>query len=467
MKIIIIGAGKLGYTLAKQLCGAGNDITIIDNNPKALVKIEDTLDVLTIKGTGISTLTLLEAGCSEADLLIAVTGSDEINMLCCLTSKKLGVLRTIARIRDPQYAKELFFIKDDLGLDMVINPEQTTAHEIARLLTIPGITKFSNFAKGRVNMVELTVTDTMPIAHLKIKQIASRFGLPILIGAVIRAGQVIIPKGDFIILPQDAIYALGHSASIYNFCKKATGKSNKLKTVMVVGGGRITYYLVQLLLEMNMNIKIIEKDEEVCALLSEELPGALLINGDGTDNTLLEAEHLDAVDSFIALTGRDEENIISSLIATHHNVEKVITKVSRLDCPTVINQLGIDTIISPQDVMTNHILKYVRGNAMESLHRIMDGQGEVIEFIATEEDTLVGIPLSKLPLVDDVLIATIVRRNEVVIPNGNDMINVGDRVLIITTHNINGLQDIIGQAQGGLASELKNNLKKLGNVIGV
>jgi trk system potassium uptake protein TrkA len=236
---------------------------------------------------------------------------------------------------------------------------------------------------------------------------------------------------------------------------------------MVVGGGRITYYLVQLLLEMNMNIKIIEKDEEVCALLSEELPGALLINGDGTDNTLLEAEHLDAVDSFIALTGRDEENIISSLIATHHNVEKVITKVSRLDCPTVINQLGIDTIISPQDVMTNHILKYVRGNAMESLHRIMDGQGEVIEFIATEEDTLVGIPLSKLPLVDDVLIATIVRRNEVVIPNGNDMINVGDRVLIITTHNINGLQDIIGQAQGGLASELKNNLKKLGNVIGV
>lgn len=467
MKIIIIGAGKLGYTLAKHLSSEGNDITIIDKSPKALSKVEDTLDVLPIKGTGVSTSTLLDAGCADIDLLIAVTSSDEVNMLCCLTAKKLGALRTIARIRDPQYARELLLIKEDLGLDMVINPEQAAADEIARILTLPGVAKLSNFAKGRVGMVELTIKENTPIAGMKIKHISNKFGVPILIGAVKRKGEVIIPHGDFQLEAHDSIYALGHSATIYSFCKSALDKAHKTKSVMIVGGGKITYYLAKLLHEMHIKVRVIEKDEAICQELAEELPHTLIINGDGTDSSLLEEERIESVDSFIALTGRDEENIISALVAKGHNVEKVITKISRGHCLSVVNGLGIDMVISPQEIVTNQILKYVRGNTVETLHRIMDGQGEVIEFIANDEDSLVNIPLHKLHLIPGVLIATIVRRDEMVIPNGNDMIRSGDRVLIITTQNIASLKDIININTGGLKSELKNNFKKLGNAIGM
>lgn len=467
MKIIIIGAGKLGFTLATHLSSEGNDVTIIDKSSKALAKVEDTLDVLPIKGTGVSTSTLLDAGCTDIDLIIAVTNSDEVNMLCCLTAKKLGALRTIARIRDPQYARELLLIKDDLGLDMVINPEQAAANEIARILTLPGATKLSNFAKGRVGMVELNINAGTPLDGMKIKHISNKLDLPVLIGAIKRNSEVIIPHGDLKLEANDTIYAIGHSATIYSFCKMVKDKANKTKSIMVVGGGRITYYLAKLLNEMNIKVKVIEKDAEICQDLAEDLPNTLIINGDGTDSNLLQEEHIERVDSFIALTGRDEENIISALVAKQHGIDKVITKISRGHCLSVVNGLGLDTIISPQEVITNQILKYVRGNTVETLHRIMDGQGEVIEFIATSEDPLINIPLHKLNLIPGVLIATLVRRDEMVIPNGNDMIKPGDRVLIITTQNISSLADIINTNTGGLKSELKNNFKKLGNAIGM
>lgn len=467
MKIIIIGAGKLGYTLAKHLSSEGNDLTVIDKSSKALSKVEDTLDVLPIKGTGISTSTLLDAGCAGIDLLIAATSSDEVNMLCCLTAKKLGALRTIARIRDPQYTKELLLIKEDLGLDMVINPEQAAATEIARILTLPGAAKLSNFAKGRVGMLELTIKENTPIAGMKIKHISNKFGVPVLIGAVKRKGKVIIPHGDFKLEPQDSIYALGQSATVYNFCKTALDKACKTKSVMIVGGGKISYYLAKLLHEIHIKVRVIEKDDTTCQELAEELPHTLIINGDGTDSALLEEEHIESVDSFIALTGNDEGNIISALVAKEHNVEKVITKISRGHYLSIVNGLGIDMVISPQEIVTNQILKYVRGNNVETLHRIMDGQGAVIEFIANEQDSLVNTPLHKLNLISGVLIATIVRRDEMIIPNGNDMIRPGDRVLVITTQNISNLKDVINTTTGGLKSELKNNIKKLGNAIGM
>nr|WP_302595580.1 Trk system potassium transporter TrkA [uncultured Cellulosilyticum sp.] len=469
MNVIIVGAGKLGYTLAMHLSSEHNDVTVIDPNPKAIEKVENALDVMPIKGNGFSTSTLLEAGCKTADLLIAVTDRDEINMLCCLTGKKLGAARTIARIRDPKYAKELLLIKEDLGLDMVINPEEAAADEIARILTaLPGgAIKIENFAKGRVRMIELIVKENMPLAGMSIKHISDKFHTPLLIGAIIRNGNLIIPNGDDVLEVNDAIYVVGKTASMLSFCKNLDTTSSKVRHVILVGGGKIAYYLAKLLGQMHIKVTIIEKDEQICHSLAETLPQALIIHGDGTDSLLLQSEHFESTDAFVSLTGRDEENIIATLIAKRHNVERVITKISRNHCASLISELGIDTVITPQDIMTNHILKYVRGHAIETLHRMMGTEGEMIEFIASSTDSLLGIPLSKLHLIPDVLITTIVRKNEVLIPTGNDCILEDDRVLIITKQHISKLQDIASTTTGGFTSELKNSLKKFGNAIGM
>ncbi len=465
MKIIIIGAGKVGYALATHLSAQGNDITIIDNNPKALEKVENNLDVLPVKGTGISTSTLLENGCRNIDLIIAVTGSDEVNMLCCLTAKKLGAHRTIARIRDPQYAKELILIKEDLGLDMVINPEEAAADEIARGLTVPGAIRLENFAKGRVRMVEVLLKEDSPLIGTKMKHFGEKFGVSVLIGAIIRADELIIPTGDTVLEANDTIYAIGRSAAIYTFCKSIHDKPSKVKNIMIVGGGKIAYYLARLLNEMHIKVKIIENDDAVCERLSEELPNTLIIYGDGTDSELLAQEHIEAADSFIALTGRDEENIIASLIAKQSEVPRVVTKISRHYSNPVIAGLGLDTIITPHDIITNRILKYVRGQAVEALHLIVGGKGEIIEFIASADDPLINIPLYKLRLIPDVLIATVVKKNEIVVPNGQTIIHPGDRVLVITNKNISQLKDIMNTTSGGITGELKNSIKKLGDII--
>lgn len=469
MNVIIVGVGKLGYTLAMHLASENNDVTVIDPNPKAIEKVENALDVMPIKGKGFSTSTLLEAGCKTADLLIAVTGRDEINMLCCLTAKKLGVARTIARIRDPEYARELLLIKEDLGLDMVINPEEAAADEIARIITaLPGgAVKIENFAKGRVRMVELIVKENMPLAGMQLKHISEKFPDPLLIGAIIRDGNLIIPKGDDILQVNDAVYVVGKTASMLTFCKSLQSSPTKVRNVMIVGGGKIAYYLARLLGQMHIKVTIIEKDEETCMALAESLPQALVIHGDGTDSLLLQSEHFESTDAFISLTGRDEENIIATLIAKRHNVGRVITKISRNHCAELISELGIDTVITPQDIITNNILKNVRGHAIETLHRMMGTDGEMIEFIASEEDAFLNIPLAKLELIPDVLITTIVRKNEVIVPTGNDCILKGDRVLIITKQHITSLKEIALKNTGGFTSELKNSLKKFGNALGM
>lgn len=466
MKIVIIGIGKVGFALANSLSSEGHDITIIDNNPKVIEKIENTLDVLPIKGNAFSTSTLLEARCDDADLLIAVTGRDEINMLCCLTAKKLGIKRTAARIRDPQYARELLLIKDDLGLDMVINPEEASADEIVRLLTVPGAIKIENFAKGRVRMMELIVKKDMPIVGMQLKSIASVYNIPILIGAVIRNGNLIIPNGNFRIEVSDSIYIIGKTAHIYSFSKVLDPSPRKVRNVMIVGGGKIAYYLARLLEQMHIKVKIIEKDEAICQTLAEALPQSLIINGDGTDQLLLQSEQISNVDGFISLTGSDEENIISSLLAKQSSAKFIMTKISKNSYKEVTTSLGLDIIIKPQEIITNQILKFVRGQSIEALHRIVDNEGEIIELIVSPDDVIIGIPLNKLHLVSDLLIATIVRKNTVVIPTGNDCIQAGDRVLIITKNHITSFKDIV-TSTGGLASELKNSFKKFGNAIGM
>jgi len=466
MKIVIIGIGKIGFALASSLSYEGHDITVIDNHPKVIEKVENALDVLPINGNAFSTSTLLEAGCDKADLVITVTDRDEINMLCCLTAKKLGTKRTAARIRDPQYARELLLIKDDLGLDMVINPEEASADEIVRLLTLPGAIKIENFAKGRVRMMELIVKKEMPIAGVQLKSIAKLYNIPILIGAVIRNEKLIIPNGDFRIEASDAIYVIGKTAHIYSFSKALDPSPTKVRNIMIVGGGKIAYYLARLLEQMHIKVKIIEKNETLCHALAESLPQSLIINGDGTDSLLLHSEQINTVDGFISLTGSDEENIISSLLAKQSAAKLVITKISKTHCKEITDVLGLDIIIKPQEIITNQILKFVRGQSIETLHRILGNEGEIIELVVSNDDPIIGVPLSKLHLVPDLLIATIVRKNAVVIPTGHDTIEAGDRVLIITKNHITSFKDIV-TSTGGLVSELKNSFKKFGNAIGM
>lgn len=468
MKVVIVGCGKVGYNLAESISKENNDVIIIDRNPETLSKAEENLDVMCIKGNGVSTNILIELGIDKVDLLIAVTSSDEVNMVCCLTAKKLGVNHTIARIRDPEYARELFLLKEELDLDMIINPEQAAADEIARSLHFPVAINVENFARGRVKMAEIKVTSDMDINGMELRYISSKIYGSVLVGVVIRNSEVIIPKGDFKILENDVIYIIGRSSTVYGFCKKISRSSQKIKNVMMIGGGRIAYYLTNMLLEMGTKVKIIEMEEEKCRELAELLPDTLVIHGDGTDEELLRSENIQDMDGFISLTGMDEENLMSALLAKQNGVKKVVSKISRMNYINIVKGVGIDNVICPKLITTNQILKYVRGSKVESLYRITEGQAEIVEFIAGDSSNYLNIPLKKLKIPKDVIVATIVRKNEIVIPHGNDIIKSGDRVIVITRNkNASNLDEVIDKTSGGIQDELQNSIKKLGNIINI
>jgi len=451
MKIIIIGAGKVGYSLAESLSKSNYDVIIIDKSYAALSKAEENLEVLCIRGSGVSTSILMEAGIETTDLLIAVTSSDEVNMVCCLTAKKLGVKHTIARIRDPEYAKELSLLKEELDLDLIINPEQAAAEEIANVLNFPIAINVENFAKGRVKMAELKATKEMGILGIPLRELGNRLISTVLIGVVIRNEEVIVPNGDFIIEEGDRICIIGKPSSLYNFCKMSGKCPQKIKNVMIAGGGRIAIYLAKLLLEMDIKVKLVEIDREICLHLSEILPESLVIHGDGTDEELLKSENISDMDGFVAMTGMDEENLMSALLAKQNGVKKVIAKVSRANYINIIKNLGIDSVISPKLITTNHILKFIRGNSVESLYRIIEGHAEITELIADSSSDILNIKIKKLGLPKDVIIATIVRKKEVVIPHGNDIIKEGDRVIIISKNkNFSSLDEVAAISAGGL-----------------
>lgn len=466
MRIIIIGAGKVGYTLAENLSKEGNNVVIIDKNSEILGRAEENLDVMTIRGSGVSTKVLMEADVKHTDLLIAVTSYDEVNMVCCLTAKKLGAPYTIARIRDPEYAEELTMLKEEIDIDMVINPEHAAAEEAARVLNFPTAINVENFADGRVRMVEVKVKSGMAILGMTLNEISHKISSSLLVGAAIRDGEVIIPNGDFSIKENDDLYLIGKTSHVLNFCKGLDSKYHKARNIMIVGGGRIAYYLTNILYEMDMKVKIIEINREKCKLLSEMLPDTLIIHGDGTDEELLLSENLGDMDGFISMTGIDEENLMSALLAKQHGVKKVITKTSRSNYINIVKSLGIDGVIIPKLITANHILKYVRGKAIESLYKLEEGQAEIIEFIVNANSKFINIPLKKLKLFGDVIIATIVRKNDIIIPHGDDIIKKGDRVIVIAKNsNASNLDEIFNSASGGIQSELQSNIKKFGNII--
>jgi trk system potassium uptake protein len=454
MRIIIIGAGKVGYYLAENLCKE-NHVTIIDKHYDTLKRAEEQLEVLCIRGNGVSANVLIEAGVKHADLIIAVTSTDEVNMLCCLTGKKLGAVKTIARVRDPEYAQELSLLKEELDIDMVINPEQATADEIARSMNFSTAMNVESFAKGRVKLIEINVTEDMPIAGMRIKDIPNKFSSHILIGVIVRNDDVIIPEGENTIEIGDSIYVIGKSSNTYNFSKLVNKSNIRLKNVMIMGGGRIAIYLANLLTEMDMKVKILEIDKEKCIELSELLPDSLIINGDGSEEELLQSENISDMDAFISMTGIDEENIMAALIAKQNGAKKIIAKISRLNYLNVAKNLGVDSVISPKLITSNRILTYLKRDNIETLYRIIEGKAEIIEFIATKESKVSNIKIGNLNLPHDVIIATIVRRNEIIIPHGEDMINEGDRVIVIAKNkNIKKLNDVLVNAAGGRPNEL-------------
>jgi len=440
VKIVIVGDGKVGYALSEQLSKENHDVTIIDNNEATLARTAERIDVIGIKGNGASYAVQKEAGVSEADLLIAATSTDEVNMICCLLAKKLGAKHTIARIRNPEYRDQLHLLKEDLGLSMTINPELAAANEMARLISFPSALSMGTFSKGKVELIEFRLNKNNHVVGKSLLQLKQKHALDVLICVVDRDGTAFIPNGNTVLQEGDKIHITGTHKAIVTFLRANGIIEEKIKTAMLVGGGRISYYLANIISGTGVNVKIIEKDAQRCLSLCEMLPDVKIICGDGSEQELIEAEGLTQSDAFIALTGMDEENLIVAMYAANRGVTKVMAKINRLEYLDVIKHQGIDSVISPKHITTQQILQYVRsiqdaeGGKIDTLYKIINGQVQILEFTATESLKNQGKSLSKVELIPEVLIAVIVRNGKLIIPSGQDCLYKGDSVIIVTTN---------------------------------
>jgi trk system potassium uptake protein TrkA len=438
MNIVIVGDGKVGSALSAQLGSEGHNITVIDNNPETLDEAVSTMDVQGVLGNGASLHIQAEAGVPAADLLIAATSMDELNMVCCMVAKHLGAKNTIARVRNPEYLDQLNILQSQLNLSMIINPELEAAREIARVVKFPPALTVETFAKGRVEIVGFKLRENHPIVGKKLMELPAKYGANVLICAVERAGGIFIPNGGFDLQAGDKIHITGQSQHINAFLNAIGQDLFKIRSVIVVGAGRICRYLLAMLDDRGMQIKIIEKDHERCEELSEQLPRAQIIEGDGTDLELLESEGFDSTDAFIALTGIDEENMVVSMLAHKKKIPKIITKINRPHYIGLADEMGIDTVVNPKMTSVNQITQYVRAMSrtgsddhIQSLYKLFDGTVEALEFRATDDTRNRGVSLQKLPLKKDLLVAVIVRGNKVIIPHGSDCILLGDSVIVV------------------------------------
>ena len=451
MKIIIVGCGKVGTTLAEQLNRENHDITLIDTNEEAIQNISDSADVMGVTGNGAVYQVQMEAGIQDADLLIATTNSDELNMLCCLISKKAGNCYTIARIRNPEYSSEIRYIREELNLSLAINPELAAAREIARLLRFPSAIKIEPFAKGRIELLKFLIPEHSLLNDMRVMDVVNRLKSNVLICVVERGNDVVIPDGNFVMKKGDKISFIASHQESADFFKKAGVDNNIVKSAMFVGGGKLTHYLCRLLEDTKIKIKIIERDEERCRQLSELLPKAMIIHGDGTDEQLLLEEGIRQTEAFASLTGFDEENIMLSLYASSQSKAKLITKVNKIAFENVINSLNLGSLIQPKMLTAEIILQYVRAmqNSMgssniETLYKIAADKAEALEFRVKEGSPILGIPLEKLKLIDNLLVACINRGGTIITPRGKDTVEAGDTVIVVTTHTgLNDLTDIL------------------------
>ena len=450
MKIIIVGCGKVGTTLAEQLNRENHDITLIDCDSEALQSISDSTDVMSVTGNGAVYQVQMEAGIKEADLLIATTNSDELNMLCCLIAKKAGNCHTIARIRNPEYSAEINYTREALNLSLAINPELAAAREIARLLRFPNAIKIELFAKGRTELLKFLIPKDSILDRMKVMDVVSRLKSNVLICAVERGDDVVIPDGNFEMKGGDKISFIAPHAECADFFRKAGIENNTVNSAMFVGGGKLTVYLAKALADTKIKIKIIEQDEERCRILSELLPHAMIIHGDGSDQKLLLEEGIRQTEAFASLTGFDEENILLSLYAASQSRAKLITKVNKIAFENVINALNLGSVIYPKMLTADIILQYVRamqnsmGSNIETLYKIVADKAEALEFRVRGDSPVLGIPLEKLRTRNNLLVACINRNGRIIMPRGKDTLEAGDTVIIVTTHTgLNDLKDIL------------------------
>ncbi len=450
MRILVVGDGKVGHMLSEHLALEGHDVVIVDKSESVLKKSQDTLDVMTLKGNGANAQTLIEAQVEKADVLLAATASDEINMLCALISKKLGAKYAIARIRDPEYHESLNLLQQELDIDMAVNPERATALEISRLLRFPFAMNIESFAKGRVEMVAFHVNEGDPIIGIPIKDLKKNHQAVVLYAAIERGEEVIIPDGDTIIHLDDTVHVAGDIVNITAYFRHLGRIHGKIKNITMMGGGRISYYLAKMLMPLGMNITIIEINEEKAVSLSESLPEASIICGDASDQDLLQQEGLDSTDAFIALSNRDEENLLTGLYAATRGVQKVVVKNNRITDKEVIHRLNLDSIVSPKAIVCDTILRYVRaheggiGTAVEKVYQLMGGKAEALEFIAMVDEPYIGVPLKDLKMKKGTLVVCIVRNGRITIPFGGDHIEAGDSVIIVVEGTgISDLNEVI------------------------
>ena len=445
MQIIIVGCGKVGSALTQRLSKEDNNVCIIDINSEVVHTLATECDVMGIVGNGASYSVLAEAGIENADLFIAVTESDELNLLCCVIARKTAKCHTIARVRNPIYSKEQDFLQHEIGVSMIINPEQTAASEISSLLCFPGAIGIDSFAGGKVEMLRFRIPCGCILDNMALKDVSARIHCQFLICAVDRDNEVCIPGGNFVLKSGDVISIVASRENTSFFLKKLNINTNSVKNTMIIGGGKISLYLAEMLVKQGIAVKVIEKNPKRCQELSELLPEATVICGDGSEETLLQEERIDSMDSFVALTNMDEENILLSLFAKKHVSKKVITKINRQQLTEVIRNLELDSVVYPKLLTAQKILQYVRaaknsiGSNVKTLYRLFDDKVEALEFNIYEKSKITVIPLQVLHIKKGILICAITRNWRFLIQDGQTQILPGDTMIVVTTQL--GLQD--------------------------
>ncbi len=447
MQIVIVGDGKVGSTLAEQLSREGHAITMIDRSGVPLQKTVEDLDILSVQGNGASYSTQIEAGVDEADLLIAVTASDELNLLCCLIAKKIGAKHTIARVRNPEYDGELSLISEELGLSLSVNPEQICATEIARILRTPTAIKTDTFAGGKVELLKFQLPPDSPLVGKALMELPSVTRSKVLVCAVERGDAIHIPSGSFRLAAGDRISFVASLRNAQLFFRQLRLNTGRVRSALLIGGGRIAFYLARQLIDAGLDVKIIESDYGRCEFLSEHLPKATVLHGDGTSEAFLLESGVEHFDAVAALTGIDEENVLIGMyIRKTFPKIKVITKVNRSSFQVIIDAMDLGSIFNPLQSASNLICRYVRsmqntvGSKVETLYKLVDGKVEALEFNVADNSEVCGIPLQQLPLRDHLLIGCINRAGRIIIPSGQDTIEPGDSVVVVTTAT--GLDDI-------------------------
>lgn len=450
MRIVVIGDGKVGRSIVEHVSKEEHEIIIIDNNPTVVEQIVDTYDVLGIVGNGASYEIQKNARVDKADLLIATTSSDEVNILSCIVAKELGAKATVARVRNHDYNNQTNIMMKNLGINMIINPELQTANEIMNILNYPEAISVESFAKGNVEMVEIYVNEDSPIAGMSLAAISEKLQVQVLVCAIQRGEEVFIPDGNFVINAKDKIHVTSSKPNIRMFLQKLKLIEHKIKDVLIIGGGKISLYLAERLLKNKYKVKIIEKNYERCLELNQLLSNVTIIHGDGSDQGLLLEEGIGSYDAVIPLTNSDEENIIISLFADKQNADKIITKINKQSFVGLIETIGMTSVVSPKELTANKIVSYIRaksnmrGSNIRTLYKLINNQAEALEFIASGKSKVINKTLKEIKLKKNILIAAIIRDNEVIIPRGTDIIKENDSVIVISKeHMLDDLSDIL------------------------